>query len=136
MEKAFEFLHGHKDVAFATTEGNKPKIRVFQIMKQDGHTLWFATSPRKEVYRQLQTNPDVEILAMEGDISVRVTGKAVFDVPDETAKEIYGTNPVLSRLYSDYKDLVYFRLSVTALDYYDLTPTPPVLEHYDYEGQD
>ena len=35
MEKAFDFLSKHKDVAFATVEQDKPKIRVFQIMKQD-----------------------------------------------------------------------------------------------------
>ena len=50
MEKAFEFLNSHKDVAFATVEQDKPKIRVFQIMKQEGHNLYFATSPHKEVY--------------------------------------------------------------------------------------
>lgn len=32
MEKAFIFLAKHKDVAFATIEGDRPKIRVFQIM--------------------------------------------------------------------------------------------------------
>lgn len=47
MEKVFDFLSKHKDVAFATVEQNKPKIRVFQIMKQEGHTLYFATSPTK-----------------------------------------------------------------------------------------
>lgn len=34
MEKAFDFLNKHKDVAFATVKQDKPKIRVFQIMKQ------------------------------------------------------------------------------------------------------
>ena len=133
MEKAFEFLNRHKDVAFATVEGDRPKIRVFQIMKQEGHTLYFATGPHKEVYRQLQANPHIELLAMEGNISVRVTGQALFDVSDETAQEIYTSNPVLPRLYKNYKDLVYFRLPVSRLDYYDLTPTPPLLEHYEYE---
>lgn len=33
MEKALEFLKTNKEVAFATVEGDKPKIRVFQIMK-------------------------------------------------------------------------------------------------------
>ena len=136
MEKAFEFLKTHKDVAFATVEHNRPKIRVFQIMKQEGHTLYFATSARKEVYRQLQENPHIELLAMEGNISVRVVGRAFFDVPDEVAREIYATNDVLSRLYAHYTDMVYFRMPVDKLDYYDLTPTPPVLEHYDYDRQD
>lgn len=131
MEKVFDFLSKHKDVAFAIVEQNKPKIRVFQIMKQEGHTLYFATSPHKEVYRQLQENPNIELLAMDGNISVRVTGRAMFDVPDGLAREIYADNPVLPRLYKRYTDLVYFRLPVTRLDYYDLTPTPPIFEHYE-----
>lgn len=136
MEKVFDFLSKHKDVAFATVEQNKPKIRVFQIMKQEGHTLYFATSPHKEVYRQLQENPNIELLAMDGNISVRVTGRAMFDVPDGLAREIYADNLVLPRLYRRYTDLVYFRLPVTRLDYYDLTPTPPTFEHYEYESED
>lgn len=135
-EKAFDFLSTHKDVAFATVEQDKPKIRVFQIMKQERHTLYFATSPRKEVYRQLQENPNIELLAMDGNLSVRVTGRAVFDVSDEVAREIYDTNPVLQRLYKQYTDMAYFRMVVDKLDYYDLAPTPPTFEHYEYGGQD
>ena len=119
-------------MAFATVEQDKPKIRVFQIMRQEGHTLYFATSPRKEVYRQLRENPHVELLAMDGDISVRLTGRAVFGVPDALAREIYADNPVLPRLYKRYTDLVYFRLPIAKLDYYDLSPTPPVFEHYEF----
>lgn len=138
MEKAFEFLKQHKDVALATVEDNKPKIRVFQIMKQEGHTLWFATSPHKEVFRQLQAKPSIELLAMDGNISVRITGKAGFDIPDNICREIYADNPVLLRLYSDYTVLAYFRMIVENLDYFDLTPTPPILEHFDlsYERDD
>lgn len=135
MEKAFEFLKSHKDVAFATVDNGKPKIRVFQIMKQDGRTLYFATAPGKEVYKQLRANPDIEILCMAGDIFVRAAGKAIFDVDDQTARDIYGTNPCLPRLYKKHTDLVYFRMPVTTLDYYDLTPTPPLQEHCEY-GQD
>ena len=136
MEKAFDFLNRPKEVAFATVEQDLPKVRVFQIMKQEGHTLYFATSPHKEVYRQLQANPNIELLAMDGDISVRVTGRAVFDVSDEVAREIYADNPVLPRLYKQYMDLAYFRLPVTKLDYYDLAPQPPVFERKEYGGQD
>ena len=38
MEKALEFLKAHRDVALATVEGDRPKIRVFQIMLQEGAT--------------------------------------------------------------------------------------------------
>ena len=113
MEKAFIFLAKHKDVAFATIEGDRPKIRVFQIMKRENNTLYFATAPHKEVYRQLQLCPFVELLAMA-----------------KTRKEIYETNPILMRLYHSYSDLVYFRLNISELDFYDLTPTPPIFNHY------
>lgn len=129
-----EFLKTHNDVAFATVEGDRPKIRVFRIMLQEGTVLYFATSPRKEVYRQLQADPYAELLAMEGDISVRVTGKVSFDVPDDTARRIYAENAVLQRLYDSYASMVYFRLEISSMDYYDLTPDPPLLEHWTSEA--
>lgn len=132
MDKAFQFIKEHKDVAFATVEGDKPEIRVFQIMKIENHTLYFATAPHKKVNAQLQTNPNVKILGMSGNISVRISGKAVFDVPDEICQEIYADNPVLPRLYKRYTDLVYFRVSVAELDWFDLTPTPPEQIHISY----
>lgn len=134
LEKALEFLKTHNDVAFATVEGDRPKIRVFRIMLQEGTVLYFATSPRKEVYRQLQADPYAELLAMEGDISVRVTGKVSFDVPDDTARRIYSENAVLQRLYDSYASMVYFRLEISSMDYYDLTPDPPLLEHWTSEA--
>lgn len=129
-----EFLKTHNDVAFATVEGDRPKIRVFRIMLQECTVLYFATSPRKEVYRQLQADPYAELLAMEGDISVRVTGKVSFDVPDDTARRIYSENAVLQRLYDSYASMVYFRLEISSIDYYDLTPDPPLLEHWTSEA--
>ena len=130
--KALEFMKANKEVAFATVgEGNRPMIRVFQIMKFDGNDLYFATGPHKRVFSELQENPAVEVLSHKDNISVRVSGTVVFDVPDSTQREIYDTNPVLSRLYPNYKSLTYFRLPIGSLDYYDLTPTPPVQWHFD-----
>ena len=87
MEKAFIFLAKHKDVAFATIEGDRPKIRVFQIMKRENNTLYFATAPHKEVYRQLQLCPFVELLAMAGNISVRVKEKQFLMFPIKQGKK-------------------------------------------------
>lgn len=131
MKKALEFLQSHKDMAFATCEDGRPKIRVFQIMKMEGTTLYFATSPVKEVYRQLQKNPYIEILAQDAAVSVRCVGKADFDVEEERKRWIYDHNDVLSRLYTSYDKMVYFKMSIEQMDYYDLAPTPPILNHYD-----
>jgi len=131
MQTALDFLKKHPEVAFATCEDNRPKIRVFQIMKMEGTVLYFATSPVKEVYRQLQKNPFLEILASEGQVSVRCIGKANFEVDEDTKKWIYAHNDVLPRLYSSYDKMAYFSMTIEQIDYYDLRPTPPVLKHYD-----
>lgn len=36
MKKALDFISKHKEVVFATVDGNMPKLRVLQIMKQEG----------------------------------------------------------------------------------------------------
>ena len=132
MQEALDFLKQNKDVAFATVSADaRPMVRVFQIMKVDGTTLYFATSSRKNVYQELQANPAIELLAYKGNISVRVGGDARFDVADDVQKEIYDTNPVLQRLYADYRELTYFRMEIERMVYYDLSPMPPILRHYD-----
>ncbi len=131
MDIALRFLQQHPDAALATVEDNKPKVRVFRIMKQEGTTLFFATSKNKAVYRQLQANPNMELLAFAGDIHVRCMGRACFEVDDHTARWIYAHNDVLSRLYDDYRSMEYFKMDILEMDYYDLAPTPPLFRHFD-----
>ena len=135
MEKIFQFLDNNIEVALATVEADRPRIRVFQIMKRVDHTLFFATSPNKYVYKQLQSNPNVEFVALKGNVFVRVAGKADFEVDDKLQQEIYRDNPVLPRLYKNYKDLAYFKIEAEEMEYYDLTPTPPTMEFYDLRKQ-
>lgn len=131
MERALQFLRNHKDVALATSEGNIPKLRIFQVMKQVGNVLYFATSEAKAVWRELRKNPNVELIAFEGNISVRCSGMVNFNVEDETKRWIYEHNDVLQRLYPSYDQIVYFCLPIAEMDYYDLQPTPPEFLHFD-----
>ena len=131
MERALQFLRNHKDVALATSEGNIPKLRIFQIMKLEGNVLYFATSEAKAVWRELRKNPNVELIAFEGNISVRCSGMVNFNVEDETKRWIYEHNDVLQRLYSNYAQMVYFCLPIAEMDYYNLQPTPPEFLHFD-----
>ena len=107
FDKAIQFLKDHKEIALATCEGNLdyvecchdsdiperaqmslaasafPKLRIFQIMKQEGHVLYFATSAEKAVWRELQQNPNVELLAYADNVSVRCSGMVNFDMEDD-----------------------------------------------------
>ena len=131
MEKALKFLCEHKNVALATSEDNIPKLRIFQIMKQEGNVLYFATSEKKAVWQELRKNPNVELIAYDGNISVRCSGMVNFNVEDDVKRWIYEHNDVLLRLYDRYDQMVYFCLPIAEMDYYDLQPTPPVLLHFD-----
>ena len=131
MVRALQFLRNHKDVALATSEDNIPKLRIFQVMKQEGNVLYFATSEQKAVWRELRKNPNVELIAYEGNVSVRCSGMVNFNVEDATKRWIYEHNDVLQRLYASYDQMVYFCLPIAEMDYNDLQPTPPVLLHFD-----
>ena len=131
MERALQFLRSHKDVALATSEDNIPKLRIFRVMKQEGNVLYFATSEAKAVWRELRKNPNVELIAYEGNISVRCSGMVNFNVEDATKRWIYEHNEVLQRLYTSYDQMAYFCLPIAEMDYYDLQPTPPEFLHYD-----
>ncbi len=129
IEQAFQFLRQHNEGVLATVSGDRPQTRAFQAMKVDGTTLYFATSAKKEVYCQLQTNPNAEFIVLADKVSVRCGGTVAFDVDDDTQRWIYDHNEVLRRLYDDYSQMVYFRLPVEQLEYYDLRPTPPIVLH-------
>jgi len=133
-EKLLEIFRKNKEVAFATSVDGKPHVRIFQIMKIDAanHSIYFATSPKKEVYAQLRENRNVAILDLKGAEFARINGTVDFDIPDEIQREIFDSNPVLPHLYKTYKDLVYLRLSAQTADYFDLRTTPPTLIHYDF----
>lgn len=130
LNKALKYLSEHNEIAFATCEGDSPKLRIFQIMRQEGNMLYFATSAKKAVWHELQANPNVELLAYADKVSVRCSGMVNFYVSEEMKRWIYDHNDVLSRLYTSYDQLEYFCLPIAELDYYDLTPTPPVNLHF------
>lgn len=82
LQTALRFLDEHNEISFATCKGDLPKIRIFQIMRREDHMLYFATSAEKAVWRELQQNPNVELLAYADNISVRCRGMVTFDVED------------------------------------------------------
>lgn len=126
-----DFISRHKNVVFATVDGDMPKLRVLQIMKQEGAVFYFAVNSGKEVYQQLQSNNNVEFVTMDGNISVRVAGYVLFDVSNVVAQEIYNNNPVLRRFHDSYKTIAYFRLLATKIDYYDLGTNPVTFDTFE-----
>ncbi len=137
FSQALDFLDLHRELAFATSESGEPRLRAFQVMKiavaGDAVDLYFATAPFKAVYRQLMSQPYVEMLCAAGTVSVRMGGAASFDVPDDVQREVFSApgNEILPRLYPSYDAMAYFRVRLRFVDYFDDAHTPCVYEHYD-----
>lgn len=99
---------------FATTNGEQLEVRGWQYQFAEGNKFYFATANTKDVYKEMQANPQVAFAGVSNGHNVRISGKAVF-VTDATTKEGYfsklsegvkqlyksGTNPVLEIFYID-----------------------------------
>lgn len=136
LKESFEFLKKRKHVSFATSFEGKPKIRVFEVMDILENNIYFATSPKKEVWEQLMENPYVEILVYDENYSVRVEGKIHKLYDEKMCKRLYDLeqNLIFRELYPNFKDLVYFYLLSDKITFFDLTKRPPFIKNYDFRS--
>jgi pyridoxamine 5'-phosphate oxidase len=72
----------------ATVEGNKPHVRAMGIYKMDEDGIIFQSWTLKDMSKQLQKNPEVEICFndLKGGVQVRVSGKVEL-IQDKAVKE-------------------------------------------------
>jgi len=92
-----EFMDANRSCHMATVEGNKPHVRGMGIVKADENGIIIQTSTRKDIYKQLSANPNVELCFnnVKQGIQVRVSGtvEAVDDA--ELKAEVMAQRPFL-----------------------------------------
>ena len=102
MKKVVEFLEANP-VQYLATVGRdgKAKCRPFMFaLEQDGK-LWFCTNSTKEVYKDMQENPNVEISVSSPEFAwIRLSGKVVFE-NNMTVKEACMNNPIVKSQYGN-----------------------------------
>lgn len=100
MSKVVEFLQANP-VQYLATVGRdgKAKCRPFMFLfKQDGK-LWFCTNSTKDVYKDMQANPEIEVSVSSPDYAwIRLHGKAVFE-NNTAVKEGAMNNPIVKGQY-------------------------------------
>ena len=98
-EKINEFLDKAKTFYFLTTDGQQPKGRPFGFhMLVDGK-LYFGCGTFKNVFKQLTANPNVEILAVNGEDFLRYDGKATVVKDDALLAKVREAMPQIMALY-------------------------------------
>lgn len=101
IKEVLDFLTANKVFYLATTEDGKPRVRPMGFVMDCGGKLAFCTSNQKAMYKQLVTNPDMEISCVDSDFNtLRVSGRAVFITSEETQAKALGVMPMLGNMYS------------------------------------
>lgn len=100
MNEVVTFLQ-ENPVQYLATIGrdNKAKCRPFMFCCEFEGKLWFCTNNQKDVYRDMQENPFVEICISNPEYAwVRLSGKATFE-NNAPVKEICMQNPIVKGQY-------------------------------------
>lgn len=73
-----KFINENPISYLATLDENKPRVRAIKIYRADENGIIFHTLSFKDLYKQLQRNPYIEMCFVdsEGKTQVRVNGKA------------------------------------------------------------
>jgi uncharacterized pyridoxamine 5'-phosphate oxidase family protein len=120
MSKINDYLTEAGVFFLATENGSQPKIRPLGAhLEMDGKVL-FGVGDFKEVYKQMQANPQVEIVACKQDGHwLRYTGTAVFETDYKYAEAMLDLSPNLREIYNDKtgnKMAVFHLENATAVD--------------------
>lgn len=100
MNEVVKFLT-ENPVQYLATVGHdgKAKCRPFMFSFERDGKLWFNTGNQKNVYKDMQENPNIEICISSPDYAwLRISGKAVF-VNDMEVKAAALENPIVKGNY-------------------------------------
>ena len=113
MEKVTEFLTKAKTFYFLTTDGDQPRGRPFSFFDVKDGRLVFGTGAHKDVCKQMEKNPKVEVLASNGAKFLRMDGTVEFFEDAAFAAAVREKYPYMSKLYNEETGLkqVFFYLN-------------------------
>ena len=101
MKKMIKFLEQNSNQCLATIGlDGKPKVRPFLFMFERNDRIYFCTSNKKEVYKEIQKNPSVELCVMSEEMSwLRLNGKVVFSNEFKDKDKVFKVSPLVKSIY-------------------------------------
>lgn len=116
MKEVYEFLKNAQTYYLATVEGNQPRVRPFGTVDLFEDKIYIQTGLVKEVAKQMNANPKVEISAMYEGRWIRVAAEVVPDERIEAQTHMLEAYPNLQAMYKpgDGNTVVYYLKDATA----------------------
>ena len=129
MEETYNFLKKCGVFYLATIDKDKPRVRPFGALNIFEDKLYLQTGKVKNVSKQIQANPNVEICGFDNGRWIRVEAKLVRDERIEAKTSMLDNNPELKNMYSaedDNTEVLYLENSIATI--YSFTEPPKVIE--------
>ena len=129
MQEVYDFLKQCGTYYLATVEGNQPRVRPFGTVDIFEGKLYIQTGKVKEVSKQIQINPKVEICAFADGTWLRIAGKLVRDDRVVAKEHMLDSYPSLKGMYSatdDNTEVLYFEEATAT--FYSFTSEPKVIQ--------
>lgn len=128
MKKVIAFLQ-ENPVQYLATIGRdgKAKCRPFMFAGEMDGKLWFCTNSTKDVYKDMQEHPYVELSVSSPSYAwIRLSGKAVFE-NNMAAKDMCMANPIVKGQYGDASNPIFevFYLAEARAVIADFSGNPP-----------
>ncbi len=111
MQEVFDFLKKCGTYYLATAEDGQPRVRPFGTVDIFEGKLYIQTGKVKDVSKQIQQNPRVELCAFDGEKWLRLSGRLVRDERIEAKEHMLAGYPSLQAMYSatdDNTEVLYF----------------------------
>ncbi len=111
MKEVYDFLKKCGTYYLATVEGDQPRVRPFGTVDLFEGKLYIQTGKVKDVSKQIQKNPKVEVCAFDQERWLRVSGRLVRDDRVEAKEHMLAGYPSLQAMYSaedDNTEVLYF----------------------------
>ena len=129
MNEVKDYLKNSGMFFIATIDGDKPRVRPFGVAEIYEDRLYIQTGKRKDVFKQIEKNNNVEICAFNNGTWIRIEGSLVLDDRVEVKKYLLDQNPELRSMYNENDDntaALYFENGKATI--YSFVSEPRVIE--------
>lgn len=104
MKTVYDFLKQCKVYYLATVDGDQARVRPFGTIDMFEDRLYIQTGKVKDVSKQMQADPKVELCAFDGEKWLRVAATVVRDDRIEPKKHMLENYPDLRAMYDPEDD--------------------------------
>ena len=125
MQEVFEFLKKCGVYYLATVDGDQPRVRPFGTAEIFEAKLYIQTGKVKDVSKQIQKNPKVEVCGFADGEWIRISGKLIRDDRYEPKAYMLDQNPNLKAMYSaddDNTEVLYFEDATATISSFTAAP--------------